>query len=228
MRIKSHHDLAQLGKDAKRQIQDILDRQGGFNNQKRLNDEQPLQTTSSKPNAQAKNNAPVAQKKKMSRVMQMPDGAKYCPWPSTDPFVRVIQKLEQKYGRYNDGGRVLTELIIEGGAKDWRFDIAILMPFHKVVLNGVEYFCGRTCLVEADGFGFHRSKTAFKNDRAKQTHALKNGFALTRITNEDVRERLDEIIENIDIILNQPRLYPCDYTITAKGRTQSVLTWTTE
>ena len=75
-------------------------------------------------------------------------------------------------------------------------------------------------LVESDGFGFHRSKEAFKNDRSKQTHALK------RITNEDARERLDQVIEDIDYILSQPRLYESTYSISVKGKTQSLLQWT--
>jgi len=159
--------------------------------------------------------------------MRTDEGLSYCPWPSTDPFVAVIQRLEAKYGRYGDGGLVLMELILDGGAMNWRFDIALISPFKEIDISGHPMYIGHTCLIEADGFGFHRSKSAFKNDRAKQTHALKQGFAVKRITNEDARHRLDEVMDDIDTILSHPRLYKTPYCIQKKGKTQHTLHWNT-
>ena len=216
MRIKSLDDIAGLGPNAKKQIEAVLNKQGGFSRQKRPNSESELKTnTPPKPDLASGN----PKKTKPSRVMRTHDDLSYCPWPSTDPFVPVIQRLEEKYGRYDEGGLLLTELIIDGGVKAWRFDIALISPFEKVTVAGRQMHLGYTCLVESDGFGFHRSKEAFKNDRAKQTHALK------RITNQDARHRLNEVINDIDLILSQPKLYNANYTITGKGRTQSVLRW---
>lgn len=223
MRIKSLDDIAGLGPNAKKQIEAVLNKQGGFRNQKRSGSESELKTTvPHKPNP----GAGKAKKPKPARVMRTHDDLSYCPWPSTDPFVPVIQRLQEKYGRYDEGGLLLTELIIDGGDKAWRFDIALISPFEKVTIAGRQMHLGYTCLVESDGFGFHRSKDAFKNDRAKQTHALKQGFPLKRITNEDARERLEQVIADIDYILSQPKLYESTYSIRARGKTQSLLQWT--
>lgn len=232
MRIKSTDDLSRLGTNAKKQIEAALKEMGGIKNQKLADSAneyacvQKTEPVKPKSTEQTPDTGKRQKtKSKPSRVMRTESGATYCPWPSTDPFVSVIQRLEKKYGRYGDGGLVLTELIIDGGEKDWRFDIALLSPFKTVNISGSSMYIGKTCLIEADGFGFHRSKEAFKNDRAKQTHALKQGFAVKRITNEDARHRLDEVIEDIDEILSQPRLYKKNYCIHAKGKTQSVLRW---
>jgi hypothetical protein len=230
VRIKSIDDLSKLGSNAKKQIKAALKQQGGFNNQKRASDVDAFGAErKSKLSKHAKtdtNDTPPAKKKaKPARVMRTHEGLTYCPWPSTDPFVAVIQRLESKYGRYDEGGMLLTELILEGGTKQWRFDIALISPLHRLNVAGRNMWCGYTCLVEADGFGYHRSKDAFKNDRAKQTHALKQGFAVKRITNEDARTRLDEVMADIDTILSQPRLYAKNYRISPKGKTQTLLCW---
>ena len=234
MRIRAGDDLSRLGTRAKQQIQAALLAQGDLPSKKRLDsvDEIKQVTSQSKtkshskeiPNTRDKTHTHT-KKPKPSRIMRTADGRTYCPYPSTDPFVSVTQRLEAKYGRFDDGGMLLTELIIDGGAKNWRFDIALLSPFTSIDIEGRPMYLGNTCLVEADGFGFHRSKDAFKNDRTKQTHALKQGFALKRITNEDARNRLDEVIDDIELIFSQPRLYENIYTIHPKGKTQCVLRW---
>ena len=228
MRIKNLEDISKLGPSARKQIEATLKEQGGFNNQKRPSDTQGFRTK--KKEAHSPKVEPKTKKTKPSRVMRTAEGATYCPWPSTDPFVAIHQRLEAKYGLYENGGMLVTEMIIDGGTKNWRFDFALISPFEKVSLRSVDgrpssFLLGYSCLVEADGFGFHRSKDAFKNDRAKQTHALKQGFAVKRVTNEDARQRLDEVINDIDKIMSQPRLYDKEYEITPKGMTQFVLRW---
>lgn len=230
MRIKNTDDISKLGANAKKQIEAVLKQQGGFHNQKRPHNTSAFETQRKRAKqpchaVDITKSGSVKKKTKPSRVMRTDEGLTYCPWPSTDPFVAVIQRLEAKYGRYDNGGMLITELIIDGGTKSWRFDIALISQFEEVEINGKTMQLGYTCIVEADGFGFHRSKDAFKNDRVKQTHALKQGFAVKRITNEDARHRLDEVIEDIDHILSQPRLYQAPYTISTKGKTQSAFRW---
>jgi hypothetical protein len=47
--------------------------------------------------------------------MKTPEGWNYCPWPSPDPFVLVHQLLESRFGMYENGGRLVTEMIVAGG-----------------------------------------------------------------------------------------------------------------
>ena len=224
MRIKSLDDIKKLGPHARRQVEEALDQQL-LRQRKEHNDRKPF--LAGEPTSTTHKTTTTERVKKVqpSRVMRTHDGLTYCPWPSPDPFVTVFQRIEAKYGMHDQGGAVLTELIVDGGANEWRFDIALLSPFTPIEIHGKKMLLGYACLIEADGFGFHRSKDAFKNDRAKQTHALKQGFPVKRITNEDARHRLDEVIKDIEHIFSQPRLYSTNYVINAKGRTQSVLSW---
>lgn len=230
MRIKAISDIAGLGDSAKRQIIAAMKERGGITQQKRASSineygNKCKQLPAAQSNIETIATTQPGKKTKPSRVMRTDEGLTYCPWPSTDPFVAVVQRLEAKYGRYEDGGMLVTELILDGGTKDWRFDIALISPLQRIDILGRQMNIGHTCLVEADGFGFHRSKDAFKNDRAKQTHALKQGFVVKRLTNDDARNRLDEVIEDIAQILSQPRIYESPYEIREKGLTQSILYW---
>lgn len=236
MRIKSTDDLNKLGPYAKQQVEAVLNLQGGFNNANRASSLNDLRI----PPKSFKNSVPptrppaqeTSPKSKPSRVMRTEDGFLYCPWPSTDPFVGVYQRLDARYGSYAQGGRLVTELIVEGGTKDWRFDFAIISPVTQMNLSVKDsdsvtpvWVGSQHVLIEADGFGFHRSKDAFKNDRAKQTHALKQGFVVKRITNEDARTRLDALIQDIDEILSHQRIYSAEYSIHNKGNTQNTFKW---
>jgi hypothetical protein len=222
MKFKSLHDIEGLGEHAKKQIVRELNRvpvKPFIEPSKQHTKKNHEQTTNIK-----------IKKTRPSRVMRTHDELKYCPWPSTDPFVQIHQKLEKKYGLYEKGGLLVTEMIVDGGTKNWRFDFALLSPAKIMHLQmGVherEVLVGNVnLLIEADGFGFHRSKDAFKNDRTKQTHALKEGFVLQRITNEDVRTRLDKIMEDIDVIISRQCIYHNHYHISLKGKTQSVFKW---
>jgi len=227
MRIANIDDLNKLGSNAKRQIEAAIKAQGGFNPKPKLkgSSDSIHQPQCAKTNSSAK-------KTKPARVMKTADKLSYCPWPSTDPFVKIHQALESKYGMYENGGALVTEMIIEGGDKNWRFDFAIISPSIEVCttnmksgINETVSIGGAHLLIEADGFGFHRSKDAFKNDRVKQTHALKQGFLVQRVTNEDARKRIDSIMDDIEHILSHQRIYKNKYSITPKGKTQSLFCW---
>ncbi len=157
MRIKSTDDLSRLGTNAKKQIEAALKEMGGIKNQKLADSAneyacvQKTEPVKPKSTEQTPDTGKRQKtKSKPSRVMRTESGATYCPWPSTDPFVSVIQRLEKKYGRYDDGGLVLTELIIDGGEKDWRFDIALLSPFKTVNISGSSMYIGKTCLIHVN------------------------------------------------------------------------------
>lgn len=211
MRINNTKEMQQFGENAKRQIEKAL--------------KQKITTKEAKQS--------VKRNQKPSRIMRTHEGLAYCPWPSGDPFVSVYQRLEAKYGRYEEGGMLVTEMIIDDGIKDWRYDMVIVPPLKKVKLTTLDgesttvLISQNILAIESDGFGFHRSKKAFKDDRTKQTHALKQGFVVKRITNEDARTRLDEVMDDIEDILLHPRIYKFGYTIKPKGNTQSIFRWLT-
>lgn len=229
MRLKSTDDVKKLGPAARRQVESILEAQGGFNNMKRpgnASDVSP-KTRPEKMSGDAK----AGGKKKKERVMRTHEGMTYCPWPATDPFVAVHQRLEKAYGMYHHGGMLINEMIIDGGEKDWRFDLVLLPKLKKITViepDGTtrQSLSGPVLIaIESDGYGPHRSKEAFKNDRTKQTHALKNGFIVKRITTEDARERLEQVIRDVGDIMAHQRFYDSDYTISPKGKTQAVFSW---
>lgn len=230
MRLKNLSELSLLGEKARKQILKKLDQQNVLTTP--IDGNTNDKSSSNKKKQEKKSNEPPNNKKKSkkkSRVMSTADGLSYCPWPSTDPFVKVHQALERRYGMFKNGGSLVAEMIVEGGDKAWRFDFAILPRLTKVdntelFENGM--FVGDSALlIEADGFAFHKFLPEFKNDRSKQTHALENGFLVQRITNEDVKERLDIIIESAHKILSHKRVYKSDYIVTQKGKTQSVFSW---
>lgn len=62
---------------------------------------------------------------------------------------------------------MLIEFIIDGGEKDWCFDIVFFLLFKIVNIFGFFMYIGKICLIEVDGFGFYCLKEVFKNDRVK-------------------------------------------------------------
>lgn len=202
MRIASLDQIKHLGKSAQKQIM------------KALNEEtvRPV-SRADKPKMKQKNHTEektVETKEKkavkaLSRIMKTDDGLRFCPWPSTDPAVVVHTLLEERFGNYWEGGEIVSEMIIPGGAKNWRMDWVHLPT--------------RLC-IEMDGFQFHRTLDAFKNDRAKQCHALMSGFIVHRITNEDIRKRPEQIIPCIEAMIKHRVTLP--YKVHKKGYTQCV------
>lgn len=110
-----------------------------------------------------------------------------CEYPSPDPANWLHAALERRYGMFFDGGELARELIIPGGEQRWRFDWA--WPNYRVVL-------------EQDGYGPHKSLDAFKKDRRKQLHALTHGWVVIRSTNEDIRERFNSLLSDIETVLS--------------------------
>lgn len=202
MRIASLDQIKHLGESAQRQIMKALD-------------EETVRPVSRVVEPKVKQKSSIVEKtventekkavKALSRIMKTDDGRKFCPWPSTDPAVIVHKLLEERFGNYWEGGEIVSEMIIPGGAKNWRMDWVHLPT--------------RLC-IEMDGFQFHRTLDAFKNDRAKQCHALMNGFIVHRITNEDIRKRPEQIIPCIEAMIKHRVTLP--YKVHKKGYTQCV------
>lgn len=138
--------------------------------------------------ALAKHLRPQESKPLKGHIQKAQKSAKknFCDHPSPDPANWLHAALERKYGMFEDGGELVREMIIPGGESRYRFDWA--WPRYKVVL-------------EQDGFGFHRSLDAFKRDRRKQMLALTNGWVVVRSTNEDIRKRLEQLLNEIDTVL---------------------------
>lgn len=203
MRIESLDQIKHLGKSAQKQIMKALNKEPI--RPTKISSKSTVESENSL-NHKAKNNMDETKKtKSLSRIMKTEDGRKYCPWPSTDPAVVVHKLLEDRFGNYWEGGEIVSEMIIPGGAKKWRMDWVHLPT--------------RLC-IEMDGFQFHRTLDAFKNDRAKQCHALMNGFIVHRITNEDIRKRQEQIIPCIEQMIKHRPFLP--YSVHKKGYTQCV------
>lgn len=194
MRIESLDKIKFLGKSAQRQIMKAL-------KEETVRPVSPVD----EPKVKQKNHTEKKAVKALSRIMKTDDGRHFCPWPSTDPAVVVHKLLEDRFGNYWEGGEIVSEMIIPGGAKNWRMDWVHLPT--------------RLC-IEMDGFQFHRSLDAFKNDRAKQCHALMSGFIVHRITNEDIRKRPEQIIPCIEAMIKHRVNLP--YKVHKKGYTQCV------
>lgn len=130
-------------------------------------------------------------------------GSSYCEWPSKDPAHWLHAALEKRYGMFFNGGELACELIIPGGDQRWRFDWA--WPRYRVAL-------------EQDGFGYHRDLNSFKRDRRKQMHALVNGWVVIRTTNEDIRKRFEQLVDEIEQVLSHRSFKPAN--IKPIGKTQ--------
>jgi hypothetical protein len=210
MRIKNLSEAYTMGEHAKKQIEAALKKQV-CSNVKRVNNVTELKNIINKnvgvntSDIHIDENA-VKKRSKPTRVIKdLTTCLNYCAWPSKDPGVTFHIMLEKRFGCYWRGGEIATEMIIPNGTKNWRMDW-VHLPTRLIV--------------EFDGFGFHRTKDAFKNDRFKQTHALVNGFAIHRITNEDVRKSPELLIPNIELMISHRKELP--YHIKRKGKTQCV------
>lgn len=143
-------------------------------------------------------------KKAPSRILTDPiTGYKFCAYPPADPGAWLHIALVKAFGSIHEGGSVATEMIIPGHEKRFRFDYAILSA--KVV-------------IEFDGFGSHKTLESFKRDRIKNRHAVLNGWLPYSVTNSDVRNNLQQIIDDlIHLTIIRPRFTG---TITPIGLTQ--------
>ena len=190
MRIKSHEELSKFGLKAQERIKAALEKQGGFNNQKRARNLDDVTKGKSKapvPSPEEGNASAKKKKKKLAKVMTNEDGLRYCPYPNPDPSVPLHIELLREFGSWWSGGELADEMIIPGHEIRFRYDFCF--PRYRLA-------------IEVDGFGYHRDLESFKKDREKQKHALKKGWVVHRLTNSDLRHAFDDIIPDIKVMLS--------------------------
>lgn len=148
------------------------------------------------------------QKATRCRINSTESGEKYCEFPSHDPGVVLHKALVKRFGSrmLDDRGEIAHEVIIAGSETRYRFD-------HLHIPS--------RCLIEFDGFGYHRTLDAFKRDRLKQTFALTEGFVVFRITNAEVRESVNTVIAKLETIIQKRLIY--QDSIRPLGKTQCLV-----
>lgn len=107
---------------------------------------------------------------------------KFCEWPSKNPAVWLHIALEKEFKSYWEGGDFVCEMMLPNSPKSWRYDFCLISS---------------RILIEFDGYGFHRTKKAFQNDRDKERFAQTNGWVVFRFTNAMVRENIESLVCDI-------------------------------
>ncbi len=107
---------------------------------------------------------------------------KFCEWPSKNPAVWLHIALEKEFKSYWEGGDFVCEMMLPNSPKNWRYDFCLISS---------------RILIEFDGFGYHRSKDAFQNDRNKERFAQTHGWVVFRFTNAMVREDINSLVSDI-------------------------------
>jgi hypothetical protein len=94
----------------------------------------------------------------------------------------LYQAMVRRWGRFHNGGEVVWELQPFTGS-GYRLDAAVPR---------------RLIGVELDGWQFHgRTLDGFKKDRQKQLEFCRRGWLLFRVSNEQVRNDLDNVLDAI-------------------------------
>lgn len=107
----------------------------------------------------------------------------FCPLPPTEPADRLYQALAKRWGRFYSGGEVVWEL---QPFQDSGYRLDASMPNFRVGL-------------ELDGWQYHgKTLSGFKKDRKKQLLFCRRGWILFRISNEQVREELGDVIAAVE------------------------------
>lgn len=109
-------------------------------------------------------------------------GFESCAVPPVMPADILYQAMVRRWGRFFSGGEVVWELQPFTGS-GYRLD-ASLPRFHTGV--------------EMDGWQFHgRTLDGFKKDREKQLAFCRRGWLLFRVSNEQVRNDLENVLDAI-------------------------------
>lgn len=106
------------------------------------------------------------------------------PLPPTKPVELLYHRICQEFGRYEEGGDAIWELEVPFTGRRWRIDIAL------------PTYC---CAIESDGYQYHgRDLAGFKRDRQKQLDLVRHGWSLIRISTEQIRNDLEQVIASIN------------------------------
>ena len=191
MRIVSEQDISKLGKHALSQIRKHMDKSSS------VSGKMPSPPAAKRIDGGLKSTS----KKSKDKHGVTEHGHRFCHYPSPDPFVKIHALLDIEFGRYSEGGKHASEVILPGHEIAFRYDFALL-PW-KV-------------FIESDGFGPHRDKESFNRDRQKQSFALQNGWLVHRVTVRDVYDGLDKFLGDLNRILSHRPLFTV--TLRTKGK----------
>ncbi len=112
----------------------------------------------------------------------------YSSLPSKEPQVLLYQALVKRFGTYWNGGDVAYEITNVLPSRKYEGDI--VFPNYRVI-------------VEMDGYRHHGlSKSGFKRDRQKWLMFLEHGWVIITISNELVRNKLENGVASISNCLS--------------------------
>ena len=132
--------------------------------------------------------------------------------PPANPADILYRALVTEFGRFHNEGEACWELtnVIKG--RKFRLDCAL--PNFRIG-------------VELDGFQYHSQLQSFQRDREKWVAYVRQGWLIIPVSNKQVRDNLDFIIESVTLaILNTSRGKAiCEYT---KNGFTKFLDWNAE
>lgn len=109
-------------------------------------------------------------------------GLESCVVPPVMPADILYQALVRRWGRFATGGEVVWELEPFPGSR-YRLDAAL-----------PRFQCG----VEMDGWQYHgKTLEGFQKSRAKQLFFSRRGWLFFQVSNDQVKNELDDVIEAI-------------------------------
>jgi hypothetical protein len=117
----------------------------------------------------------------------------FCEYPNNSPSVILFRAINKRFGSalYNKGDAA-HEVLIDGSPTQWRYD-------HLIV--------SKRLFIEFNGFQHHSKLAAFKRDHRKRAFAQTLGFQIFDITNEMVRENINDVMNNLERILKHRQSY---------------------
>lgn len=116
-------------------------------------------------------------------------------------FNRISKKKFRKYLRNNS---TRAEQLLWYQLKSKQLDGYKFRRQHGIGKYIVDFYCPkRSLVIEVDG-DTHSTKEEIRYDQKRQRYIESLGIKVLRFTNEDIYERIDYILENIEDFINHP------------------------
>lgn len=116
--------------------------------------------------------------------------------PSKEPAAILYHALVREFGRYAEGGKMLHEVTLPFTGRKIRLDMAI---------------CDRRMAIEVDGWQYHgKYLESFKKDRAKQLLLAEHGWLVVRLSNEQIKTDIENVVRSVRACMNHIRQYTVD------------------
>lgn len=124
--------------------------------------------------------------------------------PTPDPAVVLYRACIKRWGRYYEGGLVVSELIIKA-PRAFRADIAI--PKFRIA-------------IEMDGFVFHSSKAAIRRDHDKTEQMARLGWIVFRIGAKRALNDVESFLDSVEHLMQ----HSCEgvFTVSMNKPTRAV------